>query len=201
MTSNDDSDFAEEFDAGLEYGKEIRARFFSPRIDDPGLPYADSLVCVCGALFLASLGLKGIVPLQSWLNPLPGVPVAGYRGLPYILPALSHGAALAACWLLGALASSAFEREAFMGSAGDALSRTWKAGAFATGMLLLCTQFTTFVSFSLQGLDYYGPLGASREADMQIISTAFELICDVAVSAVGLTAFRLYRWRDAQDYR
>lgn len=38
-------------------------------------------------------------------------------------------------------------------------------------------------------------------ADTQILSTAFELICDCGVQAAQLTAFRLYRWADAQKYK
>ena len=67
--------FSDEYDAGLAFGKKIKNRFVQPRIDDPGLPYADSLVCVCGALFVAALGLVGLIPRPSWLFPLlpPGV--------------------------------------------------------------------------------------------------------------------------------
>ena len=194
-------DLDADFEAGLAFGKEIKARFVAPRIDDPGLPYADALVCICGALFLAQLGLLGVLPRQSWLTPLPGVPLEGYRGLPFILPALSHGAGLAGCWVLGALSAAAFEREAYMGSWREALGRTWRGGSFATGVLLLSTQLATAVRFSAMGLDPYGPLGASAQGDYELIKTAFEVICDIAVQCVGLTAFRYIRWRDAQQYK
>lgn len=41
----------------------------------------------------------------------------------------------------------------------------------------------------------------SQVADERILSTAFEVISDVVVQAGGLTAFRIYRWADAQQYR
>ena len=44
-------DLLGEFDAGMAYGRQIKARFTSPRIDDPGLPFADALVCVSGSLY------------------------------------------------------------------------------------------------------------------------------------------------------
>ena len=186
----------EELEAGKAFGKQIRDRFLQPRIDDPGLPYADSLVCLCGALFVASISIVGIIPRPSWLFPLPGVPPL--RSLPYILPAVSHGAGLAGCWLLGALAANAFEKEAYMGTLGDTLSRTWRGGAFSVGVLLLCTQFDYSASLLTQGVD---PFEASREADYRTLTTAFEVITDVSVQAVGLTAFRIYRWADAQQYK
>ena len=87
--------YEEEYEAGLAYGKSIRDRFMRPKIDDPGLPYADTLVCVCGALFVASLGLTGRIPRPGWLFPLLPPGVEGIRGLPYIIPAVSHGTGLA----------------------------------------------------------------------------------------------------------
>ena len=108
-------DLQDELEAGRAYGNEIRDRFMKPRIDDPGLPFADSLVCVCGSLFLSSVALLGYIPRPSWLYPLLPPGVEAVRGVPYIVPALSHGAGLAACWILGALAAQAFEEKAYMG--------------------------------------------------------------------------------------
>lgn len=190
-------DLKDDYDAGLAFGKDIRRRFAAPRIDDPGLPYADSLVCICGTLFVAMIAVKGVIPLPTWLEPLPGTALPGTRGLPYIFPAFRHGSALAACWLLGALAASAFEREAYSASLREAVSRTWRGGAFATGMLILATQLVTYSTLSGQGIDPYLP---SIEADRALLTTAFEVITDIAVQAVGLTAFRVYRWVDARQY-
>ena len=216
-------DLNADFEAGVAFGKDIISRFVSPRVDDPGLPYADSLVCISGSLFVASLAITGFLPNPTWLQPTSIVPA--WRSLPYILPALSHGAALAACWMLGAFSSAAFEREAFMGTWREAVSRTWRGGAFATGILVLSTQIVTAATLTQRGID---PTIPSAEADYevrkkalvlhpllaynlslrdafgyriapsQVLTRAFEVICDVTVQAVGLTAFRLFRWSDAQ---
>ena len=191
-------DVQKEFEAGQAFGKSIRARFLNPKIDDPGLPYADSLVVVCGALFVASLGLVGGIPRPSWLFALLPPGVEPIRGLPYILPAFSHGAGLAACWVLGALAANAFEAGAYMGTLSEAIARTWKAGAFTIGLLLLASQANAALVLLAQGVD---PLGASSEADRLTLTTAFEVITDCTVQATGLTAFRVYRWWDAQQYK
>ena len=87
-----------------------------------------------------------------------------------------------------------------------AIARTWRAGAFAVGLLLLCTQFSTYVSLSAQGLDPYTipsteGIDQYAQADLQILKTAFEVACDVGVQAVYLTMFRLYRWADATKGR
>ena len=190
-----ESSLEDDYKAGVAFGKDIISRFTSPVIDDPGLPYADSLVCICGSLFVSSVALKGLLPRPSWLVPFLPAGVEGIRGLPYIVPAWTHGAGLALCWTLGALAASAFERGAYMGTLPEAIARCWKAGAFAVGVLLLSTQASTFVSLASQGID---PLGPSPQADEMVLTNAFEIICDVAVQAAGLTAFRIFRWYDAQ---
>lgn len=65
-------------------------------------------------------------------------------------------------------------------------------------MLLLSTQLSTAVTLAAQGINAMDP---SQVADERILSTAFEVISDVVVQAGGLTAFRIYRWADAQQYR
>ena len=119
------------FDEGFAVGEGLVARFVSPRIDDPGLPYADALTVLCGALFVASASLGLGLPRPSWLVAMPGIPA--WRALPYVPPTLAHGSALALCWLLGALAARAFEADAFAKDLRSAIASTWKAGAFAIG--------------------------------------------------------------------
>ena len=186
-------DFSEDFDAGVAFGQSIKQRFVAPTIDDPGLPYADVLVVTCGTLFVASVVIAGGLPRPSWLVPLQLVPQ--WRALPYVLPTLSHGASLAACWLLGALAAEAFEKGAYMGTWRDAVARTWRGGAFAIGVLIFGTQLVTSARLAAGGV----PI-PSYMADLLLTSTTNEVIVDCAVSAVGLTLFRLFRWWDAQTF-
>ena len=182
-------------EALAEYFGKYISRFSSPVVADAGLPYADALTCCSLTLLLAIGGLRGFYPRPSWLEPL-GNPGASLRGLPYILPALSHGAALAACWLLGALAAGAYEPEAFNGRWQEALGRTLRAGAFATGVLLLSTQFVTALNLEAAGIDQYTP---SLALDMVLNQVAGEVASDVFVQALGLTGFRMFRWWMAQQ--
>ncbi|EOD37553.1 hypothetical protein EMIHUDRAFT_225440 [Emiliania huxleyi CCMP1516] len=188
-----DESLDEAFEAGRSFGFTVRERFTAPTVDDPGLPYADALVSVSAALGLASLRLSGIYPQCSWLQPTEWVPHV--RSLPYVLPALTHGVQLASCWTLGALAASAFERDAFCGSLGEALRRTWRGGAFASGLLLLCTQAHTYYAFDAAGLEPV--LGASFEGDVRLINIANDVILDVLAQAFAITGFRIFRWYDA----
>ena len=55
-----------------------------------------------------------------------------------------------------------------------------------------------FVTLTAEGLEPF--LGASLAVDYRLIGIANEVIVDVAVQALSLTAFRLYRWWDAQQY-
>ena len=208
-TEEEPVDLRSEFDAGLAYGQQIKSRFTAPRIDDPGLPFADALVCVSGSLFIAQWALSPLVPNAlkipppSWLTAMSLPGGIDWRGIPYILSTIEHGAALAACWILGALAASAYESEAFTGTWQTALTRTWKGGAFAIGVLIFSTQLSLYLSLSSQGLDPYtipsqAGVDSNSAADRQILTTAFELFCDCSVQAVQLTLFRLYRWADAQ---
>lgn len=194
----DDPFDSDPFDAGVAFGKNVSSRFFAPAIDDPGLPFADSLVVVSGSLFIAYIVLAAGLPRPSWLVPMAGVP--NIRALPFVLPTLAHGSALSVCWLLGALAAQAFESGAYMGSWREALSRTVKGGAFSTGLLILGTQAAVNTRLDAMGLDPYAA-GGSYAADLVLTSTANELIVDTAVSAVGLIGFRLFRWWDAQAYK
>lgn len=193
-------DYQKAFEDGVELGRNISSKFLQPRIDDPGLPPSDALVSVNGAVIVAVIARLGIIPLPTWLKPLGApspLPFIGGGGLPYILPAVSHGSFLAACWVLGALASGAFESEAYMGTLREAISRTWKGGLFATGLLILSTQLYVSLQLVAQGID---PTDPSMVSDEIILRTVFEVATDVTVQALVLTAFRVFRWWDAQQY-
>ena len=152
-------DLRSEFDAGLAYGQQIKARFTAPRIDDPGLPFADALVCVSGSLFIAQWALSPLVPNAlkipppSWLTAMSLPGGIDWRGIPYILSTIEHGAALAACWVLGALAASAYESEAFTGTWQTALTRTWKGGAFAISLSGLSAALNMTLLIKVSWLD------------------------------------------------
>ncbi|KAK3285922.1 hypothetical protein CYMTET_6492 [Cymbomonas tetramitiformis] len=180
----------EEFEAGVQFGKSALLRFKTPKIDDPGLPIADSLVSVSGTVLLTAVILLLGAPRPSWLVPSPWVPQ--WRSLPFVVPAITHGSSLASCWVLGALSARAFEKEAFADTRREAWIRSWKAGAFATGLLIIGTQVSTTVSFAGQGL--VPVLGESYEGDLQLVRTLGELILDIVVQATVLTAWRQLRY-------
>lgn len=194
-----DEDLQQDFEDGVVYGKQLIGRFLRPEVADPGLPYADVLVVTCGTLFVASLVLLEGWPRPDWLVPIQIPGFLGTRGLPFVPPALAHASQLCACWLLGALSAEAFAADAFTSTFLEAIRRTWRAGAFATGLLLFSTQISTYFMLSSEGLDPY--LGASAEADLRLVGIANSVIVDVAVQAVGLTAFRIFRWWDAVGRR
>jgi hypothetical protein len=88
-------------------------RFVSPRIDDPALPLSDVLVAqiIAPTLQVAWLGSTLATAVSpSWLQPIFATSFTTRGAL--LAPLLIHGAALASCWLLGALAARAYEDEA-----------------------------------------------------------------------------------------
>ena len=139
----------EEFKRGVAFGGEITKRFAEARIDDRGLPIADALVVTTVPVFVATVVLALGIPRPSWLVPAPWMP--RWRSLPCLAPALSHGAKLSLCWLPGALAARAYEREAYDGTVREAVNRTLRGGCFAVGLLILLTQFTIAAQFAAKG--------------------------------------------------
>jgi hypothetical protein len=142
-------DLLREFKNGVMFGETMRKRFTEARIDDKGLPIADALVVTTVPVFVATCVLALGVPRPSWLVPAPWIPK--WRSLPYLAPALSHGAKLSCAWIPGALAAKAYEREAYDGSVNEAVWRTVKAGCFAIGILILATQIQLNVEFAARG--------------------------------------------------
>lgn len=180
----------DEFKRGVAFGTSMKERFTQARIDDRGLPIADALVVTTVPVFVATVVLALGIPRPSWLVPAPWVP--RWRSLQYVVPALSHGAKLAACWIPGALAARAYEREAYDGTVEEAVRRTVKGGCFAVGVLVLLTQASLTLKFAAAGL---APpqLGDSPETDLVLNGAASELIADAAFEAVALIAWRIVR--------
>ena len=92
-------DLLQEFKNGVMFGETMRKRFTEARIDDKGLPIADALVVTTIPVFVATCVLALGVPRPSWLVPAPWIPK--WRSLPYLAPALSHGAKLSCAWIPG----------------------------------------------------------------------------------------------------
>lgn len=107
-------------------------------------------------------------------------------------PTLIHGAGLACCWLLGALAAKAYERKAIDptvegGGYGAVFATIIKAGAFATGVLILATQADLLFEFGR----FVQP-GESEATDLRLLSAWVEVLNDVVFEATSLTMFRVY---------
>eukprot|EP00242_Pyramimonas_sp_CCMP2087_P014805 CAMPEP_0198206784 /NCGR_PEP_ID=MMETSP1445-20131203/10330_1 /TAXON_ID=36898 /ORGANISM="Pyramimonas sp., Strain CCMP2087" /LENGTH=212 /DNA_ID=CAMNT_0043879621 /DNA_START=509 /DNA_END=1143 /DNA_ORIENTATION=+ len=175
----DEEDLWEVFNYGRRQGKEvgtmIKKRFDSPVVDDRGLPIADALVCVSAAVFVATVFLALGLPRPSWVVAAAWVPK--WRSLPFVFPAVQHGSSLATCWILGALAGENYEAAAYSSTRGEALKRTLRSGAFATGILILATQLTTYVTFKTQGLPLFP--GESVDGDFLLARIQTELMLDI----------------------
>lgn len=168
----------------------LLSRFTDPVIDDPGLPLADTLVAQIVAPSLQVFWLSLVhAPSPTWLRPIFDTALWQAKGS-LLAPTLVHGAGLAFCWLTGALAAKAYEREAFdptVNGYGTVLLRIAQAGAFATGVLILGTQIDLFVEFGR----YVQP-GESEEIDLRLLSAVVELLNDVVFEAVAITGSRLF---------
>ena len=192
----------------------ILRRFTSPVIDDPFLPLTDVLVAqiVAPSLQISWLSLLH-APSPSWIRPVVDTSVLYSQGQgSYLAPTLIHGAALASCWVVGALAAQAYRQDAIApvsrvpnqqqqqqqqqqppGTGGLAdyarvLLRVCQAGAFATGLLILCTQLDLFLEFRGQWVSF----GDSPESDFRLWLAAVELGNDVCFEAGSLLTWRLF---------
>jgi hypothetical protein len=175
--------------------KSILQRFVSPQIADPGLPIADVLVAqiIAPSVQLAWLISQG-APRPSWLQPLLTSSAELFtapRGS-LLAPLLIHGAALASCWLLGALAAQAYRVEAIAKVPSNTYwTVLWtivKAGAFATGLLVLGTQIDLYKEYG--GYVEYG--SGSPEVDFRLLLAAVEVVNDVFFEAIVLIPWRLW---------
>jgi len=186
-----------------EQSNTLLKRFTDPIIDDPGLPLTDILIA---QIVAPTLQIYWIVfnhaPTPSWLLPISSyfgsAPELAPRGS-FLAPALIHGAGLAVCWMLGALAAKGFERESFtlkgskraslfdnIGRYDNVIKSTVKAGAFACGVLIFSTQIDLLLEFGR-----YVQFGESEEIDLRLLVAAVEVINDIVFEAVVITSWRL----------
>ena len=169
----------------------VLSRFVAPRIDDIGLPIADAMVAqvVAPSFQILAISLTR-TPIPMWLRP--GTDVLFPTRGSLLAPTLIHGAGLACCWVLGALAARAFESEAFDVSGGrgygEPIARTLKAGAFATGMLILATQIDLQNEFG-----GYVQFGYSDATDIRIAQALDDVLKDIFFEASTLFGWRMYR--------
>jgi hypothetical protein len=185
----------------------ILGRFTSPVIDDPALPLSDALVAqVIGpSVQVAWLSLQH-APQPTWLKPIFNTDLLYTARGSMVAPALIHGAALATCWVVGALAAKAYERQSISPvprksqEAGDSswdYTLVWAAilrgGAFATGLLILATQIDLLLEFGR-----WVQLGESEETDFRLLVAIVELVNDVFFEAVTITSWRLYLANQAE---
>lgn len=176
--------------------KSIFDRFTSPTIDDAGLPLSDALFAQIVAPTLEVFWLTiNHSPFPTWLAPVtkqPGmlytVPAQGSL----LVPTLVHGAGLAFCWFLGALASKSYDSDAFNVSGnrgyGTVIRRIVQGGAFAVGILIFSTQVDLFLEFGR-----YVQVGESPEIDARLLKATVEVVNDVVFEALVLSSWRIYR--------
>ena len=164
-------------------------RFSSPIIDDPWLPISDvsAAQIVAPALQVFWISLVH-APSPTWLRPLSDNILWQARGS-LLAPTLIHGAALACCWLTGALAAEAYSRKAIdptVNGYGAVIGSVLRAGAFATGILVLSTQIDLLLEYGR----YVQP-GESEEIDLRLLCALVEVLNDVIFEASTIASLRL----------
>jgi hypothetical protein len=197
VDDNDDSSDDETIEATKHRMKsDLISRFTSPVIDDPGLPLSDVLIAqVIGpSLQIAWLSLQQ-GPLPTWLRPIFDTDVLYTNQGSLVAPALIHGAALASCWIAGALAAKAYERKS-ISPVFETSNKEWdysnvvlsilKGGAFATGLLILATQIDLLLEFGR-----YVQFGESDEVDFRILVASVEVTNDIIFEAVTVFTWRV----------
>lgn len=171
---------------------DVLSRFTAPRIDDPFLPLSDVLVAqiIAPSLQIAWLSLNH-APSPSWLQPIFATSTLYSSRGSLIAPTLIHGAALASCWIVGALAARAYQQDAIAadadGKLGTVLARVVQAGAFATGILILATQTDLFLEYGR-----WVQVGETEEIDFRLLVALVELSNDVFFEATTMVTWRLY---------
>jgi hypothetical protein len=185
---------------------DIIRRFTSPVIDDPGLPLSDVLVAqvIAPSLQIAWISVQH-APQPSWLQPIFDTSVLYTNRGALLAPALIHGAALASCWITGALAAKAYERKSISPvsiksqstSSSSSPNLQWdysivlvaifQSGAFAIGLLIFATQIDLFLEYKR-----YVQVGESDDIDFRLLVALVEVINDVVFEAVTITSWRLF---------
>jgi hypothetical protein len=205
-SDNEDDDVTNNLPASKSAASDITRRFTSPIIDDPGLPLSDVLVAqvVAPSLQIAWISAQH-APQPSWLQPIFDTSVLYTNRGVLLAPALIHGAALASCWITGALAAKAYERKAIspvpvksqptLSSSpsneqwdySNVILSIFKSGAFAVGLLILATQIDLFLEYGR-----YVQVGESDDIDFRLLVAVVEVINDIVFEAVTIAAWRLF---------
>jgi len=167
----------------------ILDRFTDPKIEDPALPLTEAGLVQIVAPTIQLLWLRILQsPFPSWTTPL-----YDYTFTPrgsVLAPTLVHGAGLACAWLLGCLAAKAYERKNYEGELSNVFATTVRAGAFASGILILATQIDLY-----RDMGGYFQVGESAETDLRIYRALVELINDIFFEAATLLVWRVFRSR------
>ena len=185
---------------------DIMRRFTAPVIDDLGLPLSDVLVAqvIAPSLQIAWISIQH-APQPSWLQPIFDTSVLYTNRGALLAPALIHGAALASCWITGALAAKAYERKSISPvpiksqstSSSSSPTLQWdysnvllaifKSGAFAIGLLIFATQIDLILEYRR-----YVQVGESDIIDFRLLVALVEVINDVVFEAVTIASWRLF---------
>ena len=194
-------DAKRELTKGIKYGKKMKARFQSERVEDKGLPLADSLVLISAscAIAICSIQLKHTPAWlrEEWLREIPRDVLPNF---PAVVAACVHGSKLAMFWIVGALAAKAYEVEAYDADYPEAIKRTVKAGCFACGSLILVEQASLRKSLEEiigRGASTEYEFGTNVAADLLINSKTSDLILDCFVSAISMLLWRTIRWNSS----
>jgi hypothetical protein len=178
---------------GLDGGaSRIFQRFSNPIIDDPAMPLTEAGLVQIVAPTMQLFWLVSLEsPYPSWAQPLVDTTFTTQGA--FVAPTLIHGAGLACCWLLGCLAAKAYEKPNFrvnneQGGYTRIVSSTIQAGAFASGILILATQFDLYQEFH-----GYVQLGESALIDARIYRALVEVVNDIFFEFMVLLSWKLFR--------
>jgi hypothetical protein len=182
-------------------------RFTDPIIDDPALPLTDALMSqiVAPTLQVYWLVVNGS-PRPTWLASTAVVgrysnTDAHFLAGSMLTPVLIHGAGLAVCWIMGALAANMYEGRSYAPSSASSMSSSTsfleryssvlggiiRAGSFAIGILVLSTQMDLLFEFRGR----YVTLGESDESDFRLLVAYVEVINDVFWEGLVISSWRI----------